>query len=84
LEWQWTQPIPMARQWKIKMGVATALALTLGLILPAVLVWLGFDANALSTAFGEPDWQSIVFCALALVALFATSLYASSVSQSSM
>jgi hypothetical protein len=74
----------MARQWKIKMGVATALALTLGLILPAVLVWLGFDANALSTAFGEPDWQSIVFCALALVALFATSLYASSVSQSSM
>ena len=83
LEWQWTQPIPMARQWKVKVGVATALALTLGLILPAVLVWLGFDANALSTAFGQPDWQSIVFCALALAALFATSLYASSVSQSS-
>ena len=83
LEWQWTQPIPMARQWKVKVGVATALALTLGLILPAVFVWLGFDANALSTAFGQPDWQSIVFCALALAALFATSLYASSVSQSS-
>jgi ABC-type transport system involved in multi-copper enzyme maturation permease subunit len=84
LEWQWTQPIPMARQWKIKVGVAAALALTLGLILPAVLVWLGFDAKVLSAAFGEPDWQSIVFCALALAALFATSLYASSVSQSSM
>ena len=83
LEWQWTQPISMARQWKVKVGVATALALTLGLILPAVFVWLGFDANALSTAFGQPDWQSIVFCALALAALFATSLYASSVSQSS-
>ena len=84
LEWQWTQPIPMARQWKIKMGVAAALALTLGLILPAVLVWLGFDANALSTAFGQSDWQSIAAYAAALVALFATSLYASSVSQSSM
>ena len=83
LEWQWTQPIPMARQWKIKVGVAAALALTLGLILPAVLVWLGFDAKVLSAAFGQPDWQSIVFYALSLAALFITSLYASSVSQSS-
>jgi hypothetical protein len=84
LEWQWTQPISMARQWKVKVGVATALALTLGLILPAVFVWLGFDANALSTAFGQPDWQPIAAYAVALAALFATSLYASSVSQSSM
>ena len=84
LEWQWTQPIPMARQWKIKVGVATALALTLGLVLPAALVWLGFDAEALETTFGQPDWQPIAAYALALAALFATSLYASSVSQSSM
>jgi len=84
LEWQWTQPIPMARQWRIKVGVATALALTLGLVLPAALVWLGFDAEALDTAFGQPDWQPIAAYAAALVALFATSLYASSVSQSSM
>jgi hypothetical protein len=60
------------------------LALTLGLILPAALVWLGFDAEALDTAFGQPDWQPIATYAAALVALFATSLYASSVSQSSM
>ena len=84
LEWQWTQPIPMARQWKIKVGVATALALTLGLVLPAALVWLGFDAEALETTFGQPDWQPIAAYAVALAALFATSLYASSVSQSSM
>ena len=84
LEWQWTQPIPMERQWRIKVGVATALALTLGLILPAALVWLGFDAEALDTAFGQPDWEPIAAYAAALVALFATSLYASSVSQSSM
>ena len=84
LEWQWTQPISMARQWKIKVGVATALALTLGLILPTALVWLGFDAEALETTFGQPDWQPIAAYAAALVALFATSLYASSVSQSSM
>ncbi|MCX6870807.1 MAG: hypothetical protein NTY84_09300, partial [Verrucomicrobia bacterium] len=84
LEWQWTQPISMARQWKIKVGVATALALTLGLILPAALVWLGFDAEALDTTFGQPDWQPIAAYAVALAALFATSLYASSVSQSSM
>jgi hypothetical protein len=84
LEWQWTQPISMARQWKIKVGVATALALTLGLVLPAALVWWGFDAEALDTAFGQPDWQPIAAYAAGLVALFATSLYASSVSQSSM
>ena len=84
LEWQWTQPIPMERQWRIKVGVATALALTLGLVLPAALVWLGFDAEALDTAFGQPDWEPIAAYAAALVALFATSLYASSVSQSSM
>ena len=84
LEWQWTQPIPMARQWKIKVGVATALALTLGLVLPATLVWLGFDAEALETTFGQPDWQPIAAYTVALAALFATSLYASSVSQSSM
>ena len=84
LEWQWTQPISMARQWRIKVGVATALALTLGLVLPAALVWLGFDAKALETTFGQPDWQPIAAYAAALVALFATSLYSSSVSQSSM
>jgi len=84
LEWQWTQPVSMARQWRIKVGVATALALTLGLILPAALVWLGFDADSLSTTFGKPEWQPIAIYTLALAALFATSLYASSVSHSSM
>jgi len=84
LEWQWTQPISMARQWRIKVGIATGLALTLGLILPAALVWLGFDAETLRTTFGNPEWQPIGVYALALGALFATSLYASSVSQSSM
>jgi hypothetical protein len=84
LEWQSTQPISMARQWRIKVGVATVLALTLGLILPAALVWLGFDTNALDTTFSQPDWQPIAAYAVALAAVFATSLYASSVSQSSM
>ena len=84
LEWQWTQPISMARQWRIKVGIATGLALTLGLILPAALVWLGFDAEALDTAFGQPDWQAIAVYTLSMAALFAASIYASSVSQSSM
>jgi hypothetical protein len=84
LEWQWTQPIPMARQWRIKIGVATGLALTLGLMLPAALVWLGFDAETLGTTFGNPEWLPITAYAIAVAALFATSLYASSVSQSSM
>jgi hypothetical protein len=84
LEWQWTQPISMARQWRIKVGIATGLALTLGLILPAALVWLGFDAEALDTAFGKPDWQPIAVYTLSMAALFAASIYASSVSQSSM
>jgi hypothetical protein len=84
LEWQWTQPISMARLWKIKVGVATALALTLGLILPTALIWLGFDADSLSTTFGKPEWQPIAAYVAALAAFFATSLYASSVSHSSM
>jgi len=84
LEWQWTQPVPMARQWRIKVGVAAGLALTLGLVLPAALVWLGFSTESLNSAWGEPEWQPIVVYAMALAALFATSLYASSVSQSSM
>lgn len=84
LEWQWTQPISMARQWRIKIGVATGLALTLGLMLPATLVWLGFDAETLRTTFWDLEWQSIAAYVLAFGALFATSLYASSVSQSSM
>jgi hypothetical protein len=45
---------------------------------------LGFDAEALDTTFGQPDWQPIAAYAVALAALFATSLYASSVTQSSM
>jgi ABC-type transport system involved in multi-copper enzyme maturation permease subunit len=84
LEWQWTQPIPMARQWRIKIGVATGLTLTLALMLPATLVWLGFDAETLGTTFGKPEWLPITTVAIAVTALFATSLYASSVSQSSM
>ena len=84
LEWQWTQPISMARQWRIKVGVATALALTLGLTLPTALIWLGFDADSLSTTIGKPEWQPIAVYTLALAALFATSIYASSVSHSSM
>ena len=84
LEWQWTQPIPMARQWKIKVGLATGLALTLGLVLPAALVWSSFSTERLQVAWGEPEWQPIAVSAMALAALFATSLYASSVSQSSM
>ena len=83
LEWQWTQPISMAHQWRIKLGVAAALALTLGLILPTALVWLGFDAEALDTTFGQPEWLPIATYAVAFAALFATSLYASSVSHSS-
>ncbi len=84
LEWQRTQPIPMASQWRIKLGVTTGLALTLGLVLPAALVWLGFDAKALSATFGTPDWQPIAVYAMGLGILFTVSLYASSVSQSSM
>ncbi|MEY2788012.1 MAG: hypothetical protein RLZZ34_1155, partial [Verrucomicrobiota bacterium] len=84
LEWQWTQPIPMARQWRIKVGVATALALTLGLVLPAALVWLGFSTERLLVAWGEPESVPMAVGVCALGALFAVSLFASSVSQSSM
>ncbi len=82
LEWQLTQPVPLLRQWLTKVAVAAALALGLGVLLPATLVWASFDPLKLHQEFGG------VYVAAAyagfLLMVFATSTYASSIARNTM
>lgn len=84
LEWQLTQPTTLARQWWLKAAVATGVALMLGVLLPATLIWLSFEAAELTKAFG--DMPLVVFTAYATFfsLLFVVALYASSISRSTM
>lgn len=83
-EWQLTQPATLRRQWLVKLAVATAVALVFGALLPAGLIWLSFDGAALHKAFGE--LPPLVFTAYAVFfsLLFVVSVYASSISRSTM
>ncbi len=84
LEWQLTQPVSVSRQWWIKVAVTMALSLGLGILLPVLLLWLGFDRGQLG---GESDEQAIRVGVI-LAGLFfmasATSIYASSISRNTM
>lgn len=82
LEWQLTQPVPLRRQWLTKVAVAAVLALGLGVLLPATLVWASFDPLKLHQEFGRMDLAA--FCAGFLLMVFATSTYASSIARNTM
>ncbi len=84
LETQLSQPIPLSRQWVVKAGVATTLAITLGALLPAGLIWLSFDAAKLQSTFGEVPVIAAVTYGTVFVLLLALSLYASSVARNTM
>jgi hypothetical protein len=84
LETQLSQPIPLARQWVVKAGVAATLAITLGALLPASLIWLSFDAAKLQATFGELPGIAAVAYGTVFVLLLALSLYASSVARNTM
>ncbi len=82
LEWQLTQPVPLLRQWLTKVAVAMALALGLGVLLPATLVWASFDQLKLHQEFGGM-YVAATYAGFLLMA-FATSTYASSVARNTM
>ena len=84
LETQLSQPIPLSRQWAVKAGVAATLAITLGALLPAGLIWLSFDAAKLQATFGELPGIAAVAYGTVFVLLLALSLYASSVARNTM
>ncbi len=83
-EWQLTQPVTLARQWLVKIGVATAVALTFGILLPAGLLWLSFEPETFGRAFGEVHLLALSTYAACFLLLFVVSLYASSISRSTM
>lgn len=68
LEWQMLLPMPAAKQWAIKVGMATGLALLLALGLPTLLLGLPLDRLVQSAAF--------------VVLVTAAGLYVSSISAS--
>jgi len=84
LEWQLTQPASLARQWRIKLGVTTAVSLGLGVALPGVLLRLGFGREELRNGWGEPElWPLLIYSGL-LLFLLALSIYASSICRNTM
>lgn len=84
LEWQLTQPASMSLQWWIKIAVATFMALFTGLVLPTVLVWIGFGTERFTGHFGPLDFLPTTIVALVAGLGFIASLYASSLSRNTM
>jgi len=82
LEWQLTQPAPLRRQWLTKVAVAAALALGLGVLLPATLVWASFDQLKLHQESGGM-YVTATYAGFLLLA-FTTSIYASSIARNTM
>jgi hypothetical protein len=84
LDWQLTQPVPLRRQWWIKLGVASLLALALSVALPVGLVRVSFNDAALRNYFQGVEWTHLaVYGAVALL-VFAAGVVASSISRSTM
>lgn len=84
LDWQLTQPVPLGRQWWIKVGIACLLASLLSVALPAVLVLASFDTAALRKAFEDTDRLQIVSYAAAFSLMLVSSIHASSLTRSTM
>lgn len=84
LEWQLTQPASSNRQWLVKLAVTGLVGLILGMVLPAALVFTGFERGALTGEFSNVHPLAWLAYALALVAAFAASIYASSFSRNTM
>lgn len=84
LDWQLTQPLTLARQWRVKVVVALGLALTCGVILPTVLLRVMFGPE-LFPITADSGWKLAIAAYAALVLLIHTvAVYASSFSRSTM
>lgn len=84
LEWQVTQPVPLARQWWIKVLVAVGIAASLGFFLPASLLWASFDRTQLVSSFGDIPPVAMLGNVAFFSLLLAISIYASSIARNTM
>lgn len=84
LEWQLTQPVSVRRQWWVKVAVTMALGLVLGLLLPALLLWLGFSPEQLASEVGDKAGLAVAVVAALFLVGSAISIYASSISRNTM
>jgi ABC-type transport system involved in multi-copper enzyme maturation permease subunit len=84
LDWQLTQPVPLRRQWWIKVAVAFALAIVLGVGVPGALVWMSFPAERLHSNFADVEPYAWAAYAAGFGLLLATSILASSICRSTM
>lgn len=80
LGWQWTQPVPFARQWRIKVGTTLAVGLLLGVVLPVCLVALSFGTEEVTGLFqNESDrFRNIGVLSTLILSLMAVGIHASS------
>lgn len=81
LEWQVLLPMPMWRQWMLKVAVVIGLALILGVALPIALSYVHVSEDV--RVQGAPVWHDkafVVHMTAAIVLLTACGLYLSSVS----
>lgn len=81
LEWQLTQPVSVRRQWLVKVAVTSVLGVVLGVLLPALLVWLGFSREQLAGTFDDANAHVASAYAGVCLLLFTMSIYASSVAR---
>jgi ABC-type transport system involved in multi-copper enzyme maturation permease subunit len=79
LPWHLTLPIALRTQWWVKVGVALAVALGLGVALPGIVLWLG--VSPILDNLAGPGWLAAVLAAAVLCAL---GLYLSSLGGSTM
>ena len=84
LDWQLTQPLTLARQWRVKIAVALIVALTLGVGLPLVLLRILFGPELIPGTLND-DWKLIVAAYAGLIlGVHLIAMYASSFSRSIM
>jgi ABC-type transport system involved in multi-copper enzyme maturation permease subunit len=81
LEWQLTQPASLRRQWWVKLAVAGFLAVMLGVLLPGALLVAGFGSDEFLKDLSTPG---VLACVGGFLAIWATSIYASSISRNTM
>ncbi|MEN9674903.1 MAG: hypothetical protein RIS76_799 [Verrucomicrobiota bacterium] len=83
LDWQLTQPLTVARQWRVKVAVALGMALICGVALPVVLLAITYGPGLFAGLFDANGIPLAIYSGVALGIHF-IAVYASSFSRSTM